>query len=184
MKIKKTQKGQRTPVGNDRGERWLASSPGRSGHRQMVFAGSGLEAMALGVSWMGWRHHPAAGHRQQRWGYSGRTSERGHHVAVGRVTLGCRATKNWVCGGLDCFGSVAGGLRCAKDNRRPRCGCSGGSTSRNGGFSPLDQPTTWHQLAWPASVTHNKPCLGGQTPQNEYRCSTKFDRESIFLLLC
>ena len=35
--------------------------------------------MALGVSWMGWRH-PAARHGQQRRGYSGRTSERSHHV--------------------------------------------------------------------------------------------------------
>ena len=26
-KVQKTQKGQRTPVGNDRGERWLAFSP-------------------------------------------------------------------------------------------------------------------------------------------------------------
>ena len=30
---------------------------------------------------MGWRH-PAARHRQQRWGYSGRTSERSHHVVL------------------------------------------------------------------------------------------------------
>ena len=59
-------------------------------------------------------------------------------------------------------------------------GCSGGPTSRNGGFSPLDQPTTWHQFAWPASVTQNKPCLGGQTPQIEFRFSTKFDRENLF----
>ena len=36
------------------------------------FAGSGLEAMALGVFWMGWRH-PAALHWQQRQGYCGRT---------------------------------------------------------------------------------------------------------------
>ena len=32
---------------------------------------------------------------------------------------------------------VAGGLGCAKDLPRSRCGCSGGPTSRNGGFSPL-----------------------------------------------
>ena len=51
-------------------------------------------------------------------------------------------------------------------------------------LSPLNQPTTWHQFAWPASVTQNKPCLGGQTPQIEFRFSTKFDRESLFLLLC
>ena len=93
----------------------------------------------------------------------------------------CRATKNWACGGLGCFRSVAGGLRCARDLRRPRFGCSGGPTSRNnGGFSPLNQPTTWHKFAWPASVTQNKPCLGGQTPQIKLRFSTKFDRESLF----
>ena len=46
-KNKKTQEGQRTPVGNDRGERWLASSPERRGQRQIVLAGSSLEAMAL-----------------------------------------------------------------------------------------------------------------------------------------
>ena len=35
---------------------------------------------------MGWRH-PAARHGQQRRGYSCRTSERSHHVVVGRVTF-------------------------------------------------------------------------------------------------
>ena len=73
-------------MGNDRRERWLASSPERRGLRQIVLAGSGLEAMALGVSWMGWRQ-PAARHGQQRRGYSGRTSERSHHVVVGRATF-------------------------------------------------------------------------------------------------
>ena len=29
----------------------------------------------------------------------------------------------------------------------------------------------------------NKPCLGGQIPLTEFRFSTKFDRESLFLLL-
>ena len=42
--------------------------------------------MALGVSWMGWRH-PAARHGQQRRGCSGRTSERSRDVVVGRVTF-------------------------------------------------------------------------------------------------
>ena len=42
--------------------------------------------MALGVSWMGWCH-PAARHGQQRRGYSGRISERGHHVVVGRINF-------------------------------------------------------------------------------------------------
>ena len=145
-------------MGNDRGERWLASSPERRCQRQIVFAGSGLKAMALGVSWMGWPNS-AARYGQQRRGYSGRTSERSHHVVVARVSVEVQGDENWVCGGLDCFRSVAGGLRCAKDLRRPRCGCSGGLTSRNGGFSPLNLPTTWHQFAWPASVTQNKPCM-------------------------
>ena len=77
-------------------------------------------------------------------------------------------TKNWDCGGLDCFRGVAGGLGCAK-------GCSGGPTSRNGDFSPLNKPTTWHRLAWSASVTWNMPCLGAQTPRIEFRFSTKVD---------
>ena len=139
--------------------------------------------MALGVSWMGWRHL-AARHGQQRRGCSGRTSERSHHVVVGRVTFEVQSDEKLGLQRLDCFRSVAGGLRCAKDLRRPCCGCSGGSTSRNGGFSPLNQPTTWHQFAWPASVTQNKPCLGRQTPQIEFRFSTKFNRERFFLLLC
>ena len=45
-----------------------------------------MGSMALGVSWMGWRH-PAARHGQQRRGYSGQTSERSRHVVVGRVTF-------------------------------------------------------------------------------------------------
>ena len=73
-------------MGNDRGERCLAPSPERRGYRQIVLVGSGLEAMAPGVSWMGWRH-PAVRHGQQRQGYSCRTSERRRHVVVGRVTF-------------------------------------------------------------------------------------------------
>ena len=53
---------------------------------RFVLAGSDLEAMALGVSWMGWRH-PAARHGQQRRGYSSQTSERSRQVVVGRVTF-------------------------------------------------------------------------------------------------
>ena len=61
--------------------------------------------------------------------------------------------KNWVCGGLDIVLGAADGLLvgCAK-GRRSRCDCSVGPTSRNGGFSPLKQPTTLHKLAWPAAV--------------------------------
>ena len=86
LRIKKAQEGQRTPVGNDRGKRWLASSPELCGQRQIVLVGSGLEAMPLGVPWMSWRH-PAVRQGQHRRGYSGRTSERSHHVVVGRDTF-------------------------------------------------------------------------------------------------
>ena len=91
--------------------------------------------MAVGVSWMGWRR-PAAPHGQQRRGCRGRTPERSRDVVVGRETFDVQGDENWLCGGLDCFLSVAGGLGCAKGLRRPHCGCSGGPTSRNGGFSP------------------------------------------------
>ena len=50
--------------------------------------------------------------------------------------------------------------------------------------SRLHQPATWHQFAWPASVTWYMPCLGAPTLQIEFRFSTKFDRESLFLLVC
>ena len=73
-------------------------------------------------------------------------------MVVGRVTFEVQGDEKLGLR-LDCFRSVAGGLRCAKELRRPRCDCSGGRTSRNGGFSLLNQPTTWHQFAWPASVT-------------------------------
>ena len=53
--------------------------------------GSGLEAMAVGVSWM--VAPPAARHGQQRRGYSGRTSERSHHVGVGRVIFEVQGDK-------------------------------------------------------------------------------------------
>ena len=56
------------------------------------FAGSSLEAMALGVSWMGWRR-PAAPHGQQRRGYSGRTSERSRDVVVGRESFKVQGDK-------------------------------------------------------------------------------------------
>ena len=89
--------------------------------------------MALGVSWMGWRH-PAARHGQQRRGYSGRTSERSRDlVAVGRVTfevlgddkLGLRRSRLYL------KRRHRRSTLCAKDLRRPRCGCSGGPTSLN-----------------------------------------------------
>ena len=60
--------------------------PGALRLAAILLAGSGLEAMAPGVFWMGWRH-PAARHGQHRRGYSGRTSERSHHIVVGRVTF-------------------------------------------------------------------------------------------------
>ena len=66
--------------------------------------------------------------------------------------------------GLDCFRGAADGLGSPKGIRRSRCDCSGGSTSRNDGFTPLKQPTTPHKFAWPASDTWNTPHPGGQTP--------------------
>ena len=116
--------------------------------------------MALGVSWLGWRR-PIVLHEQQRWGYIGRTSEQRRDVVVGRVTFEVQGDENWVCGGLGC----------AKGLRRSRCDCCGGPTSHNGSFSPLNQPTTRHQFAWPASVTRNMPRLGTQTPQIEFQFS-------------
>ena len=70
--------------------------------------------------------------------------------------------KTRVCDGLDSFLGAADGLSCAKGPRRPRCDCSGGPTSRNGGFLPLARQTTPHKFAWPASVACNMPCPGGQ----------------------
>ena len=59
-------------------------------------------------------------------------------------------------GGLDC------GLGCDNGLRRLRWGCFGGSSSRNVnvGISPLNQPPTRHQFAWPASMTLNMPHIG------------------------
>ena len=131
--------------------------------------------MALGVSWMGWRR-PAAPHGQQRRGYSDQNSGRSRDVVVGCVTFEMQGDKNWVCGDLDCFRGVVGGLACAKGLWRSRCGCSDDPISRNGGFSPVNQPTTRHQFAWPASVRWHMPRLGAQTPQIEInfrRNSTK-----------
>ena len=47
-----THKGQRTPEGNQRGERRPAYSPGRRGQRPIVSAGTAEEAVALGMSRM------------------------------------------------------------------------------------------------------------------------------------
>ena len=75
-----------------------------------------------------------------------------------------RGMQNWLCDGLGLLLGAAGGLGCAKGLRRSRRDCSDGTTSRNGGFSPLSQPTTPCKSAWPASVTWNMPWPGGQTP--------------------
>ena len=45
--------GQETPVGNQRGERRSASSPGRRGQRHTRFGIVRKEAIALGMSWVG-----------------------------------------------------------------------------------------------------------------------------------
>ena len=57
----------------------------------------------MGVSWMGWRR-PAVPHGQQRRGYIAveLLSEVVMWWLVVKLSR-CRATKNWVCGGLDCF---------------------------------------------------------------------------------
>ena len=90
-------------------------------------------------------------------------------MVVGRVTFEVQGDEKWVCDGLDCFRSLTGGLRCAKDLRRPRCGCSGGPTSRNGGLLASQSADDMAPIPWPASVTQNEPCLGGPTPQIEFR---------------
>ena len=95
----------------------------------------------------------SGGLMKQRWQCSWRGSEGSRDVWLLGCLRRCSATKNRVCGGLGYVLGVAGGLGCAEGLRRSRCGCSGGPTSRNGGFSPLKQPTTTHNFAWPASVT-------------------------------
>ena len=88
--------GQETPVGNQRGERRNASSPERRGQRQARFASVGWEAIALGMSWVGW-HRPKARRGQQRRGYSDRTSERSRHlVGARRVREAMRGEKRGV----------------------------------------------------------------------------------------
>ena len=162
--IRETLNCQRTPDGNDRGDGRLASSPERGDCS--FFAGSGYEAMTVGVSWVGWRS-PIAPHGQQRRGYSGRTSERSRDLVVGRVTMVARGDEKLSVRRLCFFRGFPGGLGCAKGLRGSRCRCSGGLTSRNGGFSPVNAPTTRHQFAWPALVSWNMPRLSVRTPQIE-----------------
>ena len=76
--------GQETPVGNQRGERRQASSPERRSQRQIVFAGTRLEAIALEISWVGWRTLEAP-RWQQRRGHSDRSSERSRDVVGARA---------------------------------------------------------------------------------------------------
>ena len=58
-----------------------------------------------------------------------------------------RGMKTRVCDGFDFVLGATDGLGCAKGLRRSRCDCSGGPTSRNGGFSPLKQPMSPHKFA-------------------------------------
>ena len=52
----------KTPVGSQRSERRQASSPENRGYRQIVFAGTGEEAIALGtLGWAGATPKPHAG---------------------------------------------------------------------------------------------------------------------------
>ena len=84
-----TDRGQRTPEGNQRGERPLASYPGRRGQRPIVSAGSAEMAIAHVLG--GWRS-PEAPRRQQRKGYSDRTSERSRDLVGARVD--CEAKRD------------------------------------------------------------------------------------------
>ena len=74
----------KTLVGNKRGEQRSALSPERRGQRQTRFANVGHEAIALGMSWVGWRG-PKAPRGQQRRGYSDQTFERSRHLVGARV---------------------------------------------------------------------------------------------------
>ena len=65
-----------------------------------------------------------------------------------------RRTTNWVCDGFDFFRGAADGLGCTKGLRRSRCDCSGGPTSRNGGFSPVKQSTISDKIAGLRGACH------------------------------
>ena len=160
-------KGQRTPEGNQRGERRPASSPGCRGQRPIVSAGTAEEAIALGMSWVaGAAPKPHAGSS------NGDTAIEFLSEVVTWSVLVCfsrqRGTKNWVCNGLVIFWGAADGPLCARSRRTSRCGCSGGPVSR-GWVSPVKQPTAdgTAQVCVACFGFRNMPRGVGQTPQIE-----------------
>ena len=78
------------------------SSPERRGQRQTRFASTGWEAIALGISWVGWGR-PKAPRGQQRQGYRDRTSERSRHLVGARVFWEAKRDEKLFCDGLDSF---------------------------------------------------------------------------------
>ena len=113
MKVNRiTHKGQRTPEGNQRGERRPTSSPWRRGQRPIVSAGTVEEAIALGTSWVaGAAPKPNAGSSD------GDTAiellERSRDPVDARVVSEANRDENWVYDGLVIFVGAADGLLCA-----------------------------------------------------------------------
>ena len=113
----------------------------------------------LGWGWCS----PIALHGQHRRGHSGRTCERSCDVVVGRVTLETQGDEKVDLRRPRLF---------SRRRRRSRL-CEGPSevtlrSSRNGGFSPFNQPTTRHHFAWFGfGFTWNMSRLGVHTPQIE-----------------
>ena len=107
-----THKGHRTPEGNQRGERWPASSPGCRGQRPIISAGTAEEAIALGTSWVaGVALKPHAGSSD------GDTAiEHLSEIVTWSVLVWFarqRGMENWVCDGLVNVRGAADGLLCA-----------------------------------------------------------------------
>ena len=78
---------------------------------------------------VGWRS-PQASCRQQRQGYSDRTSERSRDLVGARVVCDLRGDEDLGWDGLDLFLGAGGGLLCARGRRTSRCVCSGRPVSR------------------------------------------------------
>ena len=83
-------RGPEVPVGNQGGDRRRASSLERRGQWLTRFASPGYEAIALGISSVGWCR-PKAPCGQQRKGYNDRTSERCRHLVGARAVWEARS---------------------------------------------------------------------------------------------